>query len=99
VRIRLEYEDGPVFATLGGPLGSYRTLLVKINGKPFTAWCVLDSTGYMSIDHERYAKEIDKALVASMERMLGKVFLDACAAVPEGTDLMCDINGEQRSGQ
>jgi hypothetical protein len=89
MRIRLEYEDGPVFGTFRGPLeDSYRAVLVKINGKPFTVWRTLNLTyGYLMGD-KRYIEEVDKALIASMERMLEKILFDACAAIPEGTNLL-----------
>jgi len=93
MRIKLEYEDGPVFSTvlkmpgtLGGPV-KYRAMMVKINGRPFTAW--RDISEYEMYYHsEGYMREVDNALAAAMEKMLTKVFLDACAAVPEGTDLL-----------
>lgn len=91
LRLELEYDDRPVFSTFRTPMaGDYRALLVRINGKPFTAWRTLDIAYNYLRDDERYVEEIDKALVAALERMLEKVFLDACAAIPEGTDLMCD---------
>jgi hypothetical protein len=89
VRIKLEYEDGPVFGTfLAEPAGLYRSMIVKINGKPFVVWAKLETETYYMQDKSRYVEEIDKALIASMERMLTKAFNDACAAVPEGVDMM-----------
>jgi hypothetical protein len=90
MRLRLEFEDVVAFSTIsGGPLGDYRALMVKINGKPFSVWRTLDvANWYLLRDDKHYVEEIDKALVAAMERMLEKVFMDACAAIPEGTDLM-----------
>jgi hypothetical protein len=93
MRIRLEYDDDPVFATVGHRTEQYRTLMVKINGKPFSAWVTLDIVYAYRRDDPNYIREIDKSLVAAMERMLGKIFTEACAAVPEGTDLM--IEGRQ----
>jgi hypothetical protein len=103
MRIRLEYEDGPVFGTVrSGPMfgtvsepTEYRALVVKIGGKPFTVWRRLDIAARFLSDDKRYIEQIDRALVAAMERMFEKVFLDACAAVPEGTDLMDEKKGSE----
>lgn len=88
MRIKLEYEDGPVFSTVQYPSGRYRAMMIKIDGKPFTTWRTIEAREfYLSGSDQQYLEEIDKTLVASMERMLTKVFLDAVAAVPEGTEL------------
>jgi hypothetical protein len=86
VRLRLEYDDHPVFSTFRGTLGEFRALAVRIKGKPFVMWRSIDRA--LHFPDEEYMRAIDNDLVASMERVLTKVFLDACAAVPEGVDLL-----------
>ena len=90
MRIKLEYDDGPVFSTLTHPIpgttDKLRCMIVKINGKPFSVWRTVDP---VEIDHYRgrdSAYEIDQALVAAMEKMFEKIFLDACAAIEPGTE-------------
>jgi hypothetical protein len=96
MRIRLEYDDGPVFSTVKMPIaGDYRALLVRINGKPFSVWRTLDVAARFIGDEKRYMEEVDRLLVAAMERMFEKVFMDACAAIPEGTDLMDETKGSE----
>lgn len=93
MKIRLEYDDGPVFSTLSHPrLGAqekFRCMMVRIDGKPFTVWRTVHP---MELDYRRnvlaYMDEIDKALVAAMEKMFEKIFLDACAAIEPGTELL-----------
>ena len=91
MRIKLEYDDGPVFATVKVPVGrglsDYRALTVKINGKPFSTW--VNYSPFYSVD-EHYLRMIDEQLIASMERIFEKIFMDACAAVKEGTDLLVE---------
>lgn len=89
MRIRLEWEDDPVFATMSHPqFGEYRALTVKINGKPFSVWVVLDVVYRYRLNDSGYMKMIDDNLIATMERMFTKIFVDACAAIPDGTDLV-----------
>jgi hypothetical protein len=90
MRFKLEYEDDPVFATVRHQGERYRSLLVKINGKPFSTWVHLDFVYDLRCDDPNYMRAVDENLVAAMERMFERVFNDACAAVPEGTDLMID---------
>ena len=91
MRFRLEWEDDPVFATARNPLmGDYRALTVKINGKPFSVWVALDVMNRYRVDDPDYMRMVDEQLIATMERMFAKVFIDACAAIPEGTDLLVD---------
>jgi len=88
MRISLEYEDEPAFATVRhSKVGDYRVLLVKVNGKPFSTWA---NVAPIFLGDRHYMEQIDRSLVAAMERMLKKVFTDACAAIPEGTDLLVD---------
>jgi hypothetical protein len=88
MRLRLEYDDDPVFATVGRNTEIYRTLMVKINGKPFSVWVTLDIVYELRRDDPNYIREIDRSLVAAMERMFERIFTEACAAIPEGTNLM-----------
>lgn len=94
MRIKLEWEDGPVFASVKAPglgQGDYRALTVKIHGKPFSVW-----VNYITFfaDDPSYMRSVDEQLVASMERMFARIFTDACAAIPEGTDLMLGKGSE-----
>ncbi len=87
MRLKLDPDDIHTFSTIQHPmLGTHRTLVVKINGKAFNVWRSIDGLEFYS--GEGYMQEVDRMLVASMERMLTKVFVDACAAVPEGTELL-----------
>ena len=53
MRLKLEYDDAPVFGTIKGPLKSeLRALVVKINGKPFTTWARLETYMYRVYDDE-----------------------------------------------
>lgn len=86
MKIKLEYGDGPVFTTIHHPYGASRTMLVKVGGKAFNVWRTVDPMeGEFSPD---YTNEVDRVLAAAMERMLTNLFLDACAAVQEGVDLL-----------
>ena len=96
VRIRLEYDDRPVFSTLTRPdLGArgvpttYRTMMVRVGGRTFNVWRTVDQYEmYIDSVREDYINEIDRALVAAMEQMLTQVFVNACAAVPDGAQLL-----------
>ena len=87
MKILLEPEDAH-FSTLSGPFVRYRALLVKVNGKPFVTTRTVEN--FRESYDDTFSKSVDLALIESMERMLTKVFNDACAAVPEGVDLMPD---------
>lgn len=97
MRIRLEWDDGLVFATLKAPtigsalgtVGDYRALTVRVNDKPFTVWVAYSDSPLLNYDRN-YREEIDKALIARMERTFEKIFFKACAAIEEGTDLSDD---------
>jgi hypothetical protein len=97
MRIRLEYEDGPVFSTMSHPLPGtieeFRAMTVRINGKPFSVWRTVDpfetNRAMRGAKHgEEYMRHVDEALIAAMEKMLTKIFEDACAAVEPGTELL-----------
>lgn len=90
MRLKLDIDDGLRFSTLSNPtLGSYRTLMVKVNGKAFSVWMTMDEHRALYLrDDRHYMEEVDAALVAAMEKMLTKLFNDACAAVPVGTELL-----------
>jgi len=92
MRLRLEWEDDLAFATVQSSGGDYRALTLKINGKPFSVWVTLDVVYQFRRDDPNYIREIDKSLIAAMERMFEKVFFDAVGAIPAGTDLMIGGN-------
>ena len=85
MKIILERDD-VTFSTLSGPFARYRVLMVKVNGKPFVTTRTVEN--FRETREDNFAKYVDHALIESMERMLTKVFNDACAAIPEGVDLM-----------
>jgi len=90
MRLKLDLEDCVRFSTLSHPTqGSYRCLQVKVNGKVFSVWQTMDEYRALYLrDDMDYMAVMDAALVAAMEKMLSKILADACAAVPEGTDLL-----------
>ena len=88
MKILLEHEDTH-FSTLSGPFARYRVLMVRVNGKPFVTIRTVEN--FREFYDEDFSKSVDKLLVDSMEKMLSKVFNDACAAVPEGVDLMPEV--------
>jgi hypothetical protein len=95
MRIKLEYDDGPVFSTLTNPLlkgqEKFRTMMVRINGKPFSVWRTVDplELEFRSIrGTQDYMKAVDEALVAAMEKMFTRIFEDAVAAIEPGTELL-----------
>lgn len=91
MRIKLDMDDMLSFSTLTHPqLGQHRALVIKVQGKTFSVWHSIDRlylTPY-SLNDKDYIREIDTMLVKSMEQMLTKIFTDACAAVPVGTELL-----------
>jgi hypothetical protein len=91
MRIKLDYEDNPIFSTLAmsGTSDKYRQLMVNINGKLFCVWRTIDKQREYLLC-EDYMKNIDAALIERMEKMLTKVFEDACAAVEVGKDLLAE---------
>ena len=84
MRIKLELEDFR-FATTRWAGGDTRWLQVVVGGKPFSVWVTLDRNDVFRGLH--YGEEVDKSLIAQMEYMLAKILTDACAAIPEGTQL------------
>jgi hypothetical protein len=88
MRIRLDFDDGPVFSTVRWLGGRHRALVVKINGKPFSVWRTLED--YEQYRGEDYMRAVDDALIAAMEQMFTNIFMDACAAIPDGTELLKD---------
>lgn len=95
MRLRLEYEDYPAFATMMFQGQRYRAMTVKVHGKPFSVWVRLDLVFQGMEDDPAYMKEIDDNLVAAMERMLTNLFYEVCAAVPEGTDLLINVDKKE----
>lgn len=65
MRLKLEYEDDPVFATVKYRKSDYRALTLKINGKPFSVWVTLDLVYQFRRDDPDYMREIDRSLVAA----------------------------------
>jgi hypothetical protein len=97
MKLRIEWEDDPVFATVKYNGSDYRALTLKIKGKPFSTWVTLDVVYQYRRDDPNYMREIDRSLIGAMERMFEKIFMDAIGAIPDGTDLMIN-RGEGRDG-
>lgn len=87
MRILLERDDA-TFTTFAGPNGRCRALLVRVNGKPFFVTRSYE-TFREQYDPE-YSKHMDEILVGCMERVMTKVFNDACGAIPEGVELLAE---------
>jgi hypothetical protein len=85
MKIKLELDDFRFGTTRNEVTGEVRWLLVTIEGKPFLVWRRMD--GYRWPDPKR-DESYDRLLVEKMEFMLRKVFVDACAAIPPGTQLL-----------
>ena len=87
MKIQLELDDFR-FTTMRSELGETRVLLVTIEGKPFAVYKQKNDE-YRWPDPKR-DEAFDRLLIQIMERMLRKVFVDACAAIPDGTNLLED---------
>ena len=85
MKIILERDDA-TFSTLSGPFARYRVFMVKVNGKPFVTSRTVEN--FSETYDKNFSMSVDEALIDAMERMLTKVFNDACSAIPEGVDLM-----------
>lgn len=82
MRIKLDFEDYH-YVTTFSPLGEHRFLIVSVDGKPFGVHRQIEA-----FSSERSKEYIDRYLVEQMEVMLRKIFTDACAAIPEGTEIL-----------
>jgi hypothetical protein len=86
MKIKLELEDFRFATTRENAYGEARWLIVHIEGKPFCVWRQLTPQGgFRNPKEDEY---IDRLLIEKMELMLRKVFVDACAAIPPGTELL-----------
>lgn len=90
MRLKLEWDDNPTFATVKFNGGDYRAFTLKIDGKAFSTWVHLDIVYQFRRDDPDYMRAVDEQLIGAMERMLGNVFSKACGAITEGTDLMIE---------
>lgn len=96
MRIKLEYDDGPVFGLTTHPLPgveeTLRYLMVRIDGKPFSVWRTMDPYEQLCFctpeQQKDYLQAVDNALVAAMEKMFEKILTEACAAIAPGTELL-----------
>jgi hypothetical protein len=86
MKIKLELEDFE-FATTDWEFGTLRWLIVKVGGKKFN---VRRSLGRADLweDVERRNEEIDRYLINQMGHILGQILEDACAAIPDGTEIL-----------
>ena len=84
MEIKLELEDFE-FATTLSQFGDTRFLVVVVEGKPFSVYRQLDPRPFRSPERDAC---VDRVLIEKMEFMLRKVFVDACKAIPYGTNLL-----------
>jgi hypothetical protein len=82
MRIKLEMGDYQYVTTIS-PLGEHRFLIIHVNGKPFGVHRTIDQFSSQST-----REFTDRWLVEQMEKMLRKVFVDACAAIEPGTEIL-----------
>jgi hypothetical protein len=87
MRIKLDLEDYR-YVTTFSTIGEHRFLIVNVDGKPFGVHRQIER---FSSEHQK--EYIDRYLVERMEVMLRKILTDACAAIPEGTEIL--FEGEQ----
>ena len=85
MKIKLELEDFCFATTRGATTGDIRWLLVEVGGKQFSVYSVMSPKPFQSPERNEY---FDRMLIERMEVMLRKVFVDACKAIPEGTNLL-----------
>jgi hypothetical protein len=82
MKIKLEFEDYKYVTTFSS-FGEHRFLIVRVDGKPFGVHRVIDK-----FSSEATKQYIDKYLVEQMEVMLRQIFVDACAAIEPGTEIL-----------
>ena len=85
VHIGLDDVDKANFFTFRGPGGPYRSLLITINGRPFSTWYQLDDCRRYDED---YLRELDRMLSRQFERMIGRLFDVAIKMVPIDVNLL-----------
>ena len=84
MKIKLELEDYRLATTRENIGGETRWLMVKIGEKPLAVWVKLDTYHWPDPKMEEF---YERQLVERMEFMLEKILKDACAAIPEGTEI------------
>ena len=85
MKIKLELDDFRFCTTRDITIGEIRWLVVRIDGKPFAVSRVMNPKVFRSKEEDEF---FDRSLIELMEMMLRKVFVDACAAVPVGKNLL-----------
>jgi hypothetical protein len=85
MKIKLEFDDCRFATTRENIGGETRWLMVTIEGKPFAVCRTMDGSRWPDKQRDEY---FDRLLIENMERILRKVFVDACKAIPEGTNLL-----------
>ena len=94
MKIQLELEDFR-FATTNWERGDIRWLLIKIGGKQFSVRREIEA-GFDWGDEQQRNAQIDKYLIQEMQIMLAQILRNACAAIPEGTQILKEqetVNG------
>ena len=87
VHLELEHKEDFHFATFrSGFSEPYRSLVIRLNGRPFSTWYRLRD-GDWRIDDEGYMRNVDETLARQFEAMIEKVFNAAIAAIPDGVDI------------
>lgn len=90
MRIKLDIEDVAFVSTSIQHLGDLRWMVVRVGERQFCVRREIKGTAALYFDREKYIRQVDELLIREMEVMLAKVFVDACEAVPPGTELVAD---------
>ena len=88
MRIKLDIEDVAFATTSIHHLGDMRWMTVRVGERQFCVRREIKGTAALYFDGEKYIRQVDELLIREMEVMLGRVFVDACEAVPQGTELV-----------
>lgn len=82
MKIKLELEKFR-YVTTFSMLGEHRFLIVNVDGKTFGVHRQIER-----FSSESTKEYIDRYLVEQMEAMLRQIFVDACAAIEQGTEIL-----------
>ena len=93
VNLQVDRREEFSFRTFRGTLGPYRSLEIRIDGRPFTVWYMLDG---FRMDDERYLQNVDDRLAHEFETMIGRLLTVAAKMVPEGINLTTATDEEIR---
>ena len=86
VRLEMDRREEFRFSTFRTAIGNYRNLLIRIDGRPFGVWYMLNDF-QMEMHGEDYLKHVDDMLARQFEAMIGRLLTVAAKIIPEGVDL------------